>query len=65
MTGAVSDMNTERVGRAIHDAVLRFKVQRWLDGSRLSADRPTLAELQEAGYVVLRRATMSDRPSRD
>jgi hypothetical protein len=40
------------VGEIIERAVIEHKVQRWLDGSKLKADRPTLAELESCGFVV-------------
>jgi len=40
------------IGEMIQRAITEHKVRRWLDGSKLKADRPTLAELESCGYVV-------------
>jgi hypothetical protein len=40
--------------QAIASAVRDYKVDRWLAGSALKSDRPTLAGLRAAGYDVVR-----------
>ena len=45
---------SDLVGRAVHKAVTAFKVERWLKGSKIKADRPTYEELEECGYKVIK-----------
>jgi hypothetical protein len=44
-----------RRGEIILRATTKFRVDSWLAGSTTKADRPTLAELHDAGYEVIKR----------
>lgn len=50
----------QAVGAAITKTVTEFMVKNWLGGSKLKADRPTLAELESCGYRVIK-ASPNDR----
>lgn len=51
--GLTDSQGSSMTENFIHQEVVAFKIQRWLDGSRWISDRPTLAELSENGYVVM------------
>lgn len=44
-----------RVREAIDAAVGGYRVKQWMAGSTAKQDRPTLAEVQAAGFVVVLR----------